>query len=208
MSQIKEKRNAPIRQNREKALAFLAKAARRHDTDPDHSRQVTALALLLFDELYPLHGYDAEERFLLEVAGLLHDIGWSKVVSGRHHKISRDIINDLAIPGINLLDRFTCALVARYHTKSLPDRTKHRQFASLVPERQNLVEWLAGILRVADGLDCNHRSLITGLRCAIKKEELIINLFAEGDCRVQIKRASEKQTLLEKKTGKIIVYRC
>ena len=208
MSQCKNKQNIPMAQNRDAALAFIDAAVRRHDTDPDHSRHVTALALLLFDELSPLHNFGAEERVLLEIAGLLHDIGWSKVVSGKHHKISRDMINDLDIPGVNLLDRFTCALIARYHTKSAPDTARHRQFASLEPKRRNLVEWLAGILRVADGLDCTHRSLVTDLQCVIKRATMVINLAATGDCRMQIRRASEKQDLLEKKTGKTIAYRC
>jgi hypothetical protein len=42
-----------------------------------------------------------EERRLLEIAGRLHDIGWSRVVAGRHHKLSRDMIQELAIPGID-----------------------------------------------------------------------------------------------------------
>jgi hypothetical protein len=41
-----------------------------------HSRKVTDLALKLFDDLEPLHRMRARERFLLECAGQLHDIGW------------------------------------------------------------------------------------------------------------------------------------
>ncbi len=40
-----------------------------------HSRQVAQLALELFDSTVALHGLDAEDRELLELGALLHDIG-------------------------------------------------------------------------------------------------------------------------------------
>src|SRR5512139_1495663 len=137
-------------------MAFVVKAARTYDPDVAHSEHVTVLALVLFDGLRGLHGYGPGERRLLEIAGRLHDIGWSRVVSGKHHKLSRDMVLELDIPGLDERDRLVCALIARYHTKALPDASRHREFASLGSDGRELVEWLAGILRVSDGLDCNH----------------------------------------------------
>ena len=189
-------------------MAFVIETARTYDPDPSHSEQVTALALALFDGLCILHGYKSDERRLLEIAGRLHDIGWSRVVSGKHHKLSSEMIQEIDIPGLDEEERLTCSLIARYHTKALPDPSRHGRFASLDQNKRELVEWLAGILRVADGLDCNHMSPIKRLSCTVADKVLTIHLEGTGDCRIEIERAQQKQELLLKKTGRNIVYRC
>ena len=197
-----------VTRNKDVTLSFVIKTARTHDPDPAHSEQVTALALALFDGLRRLHGYGPVERRLLEIAGRLHDIGWSRAASGKHHKLSRDLILELDIPGLDKEDRFLCALVARYHTKALPDESRHRGFASLDSHRRQLVEWLAGMLRVADGLDCTHARAVGRLACEVGDKAITIHLEAAGDCRMEVERARQKQELLERKTGRRIQYRC
>jgi exopolyphosphatase/guanosine-5'-triphosphate,3'-diphosphate pyrophosphatase len=189
-------------------MSFVVKTARAHDPDPQHNEQVTSLALALFDGLRELHGYGPAERRLLEVASRLHDIGWSQVISGKHHKLSRDMILELDIPGLDDRDRMLCALVARYHTKTLPDVSRHRRFASLNRDRRDLVEWLAGILRVADGLDCTHAHALGGVACDVGDKAITIHLKTQRDCRMEIEGGRKKQDLLEQKTGRKIDYRC
>jgi exopolyphosphatase/guanosine-5'-triphosphate,3'-diphosphate pyrophosphatase len=196
------------KQDRDATMPFVLKTARTYDPDPAHNERVTALALALFDELRVLHEYGRGERRLLEIAGRLHDIGWSRGVSGKHHKLSRDMILELDIPGLDERDRSLCALVARYHTTATPDVSRHRGFASLDPHRRELVEWLAGMLRVADGLDCNHANVVGRLACDVDDKAITIRLEATGDCRVEVERARQKQGLLERKTGRRIEYRC
>jgi len=192
----------------EATMPFVIQAARTYDPDPAHNERVTILALALFDGLGGLHGYGAAERRLLEISGRLHDIGWSRVVSGKHHKLSRDLILELPVPGLDKSDQLTCALIARYHTKALPDASRHREFASLDAGRRELVEWLAGILRVADGLDCNHAAVVGGLACEVSGKAITIRLESADDCRMEMERARQKQDLLEGKTGRRIEYRC
>ena len=189
-------------------MSFVVRTARTYDPDPSHSEHVTTLALSLFDGLRALHGYGPGERRFLEIAGRLHDVGWSRVVSGKHHKRSRDLILELDIPGLDEEDRFLCALIARYHTKALPDESRHREFASLASHRRQLVEWLSGMLRVADGLDCNHSNVVGHLACKVGDKTVTIRLEAPGGCRREIERARQKEELLEQKTGRRIQYRC
>ena len=105
-------------------------------------------------------------------------------------------------------DKLACALVARYHTKALPDASKHRRFAALSAKRRNLVEWLAGILRVADALDSSHTSVVRRLRLQIDDEAVIVHLNTKGDCWDEIRRARRKEDLLVKKSGRSMVYQC
>ena len=194
--------------NEDATMFFVTEMARTHDPDPAHNEQVTTLALALFDGLRALHGFGPEERRLLEIAGRLHDIGWSRVVTGKHHKLSRDMIQELDIPGMDKQERFLCALIARYHTKALPDASRHRQFASLNPRRRELIEWLAGILRVADALDCTHANAVRRLACKVDGKSITIHLEVTGDFRVELERVRQKQDLLVRKAGREIVYRC
>jgi exopolyphosphatase / guanosine-5'-triphosphate,3'-diphosphate pyrophosphatase len=194
--------------DKNETISFVIKTAQTYDPDPAHSETVTALALALFDGLRSLHKYGATARRLLEIAARLHDIGWSRVVAGKHHKRSRDLILELDIPGLDMADRELCAMIARYHTKALPDATRHRRFASLDPDRRDLVEWLAGMLRVADGLDCTHAGGVRGVVCHVGSKAITIRLKAQHDCRMEIQGARQKQDLLEQKTGMGIDYRC
>ena len=196
------------KKDKDVTLPFVIKTARTYDPDPAHSEQVTALALALFDGLRGLHGYSPAQRRLLEIAGRLHDIGWSRVVSGKHHKLSRDMILELPIPGLSKRDRLTCALIARYHTKALPDASRHQEFASLDSDHRELIEWLAGILRVADGLDCNHAAVVERLACDVRGRTITVRLECAADGRTETERARQKQDLLERKTRRRIEYRC
>ena len=194
--------------NKDTTMSFVSETARTYDPDPAHNEQVTTLALALFDGLRALHGFGPEERRLLEIAGRLHDIGWSRVVTGKHHKLSGDMIQELDIPGIDKQERFLCALIARYHTKALPDESRHHQFASLKPRRRELIEWLAGILRVADALDCTHANAVKRLTCDVGGKSITIHLEVTGDFRMEVERARQKQDLLVRKAGRKILYRC
>lgn len=189
-------------------MSFVTEAAQTHDPDPGHNEQVTALALALFDGLRVLHGFGPEERRLLEIAGRLHDIGWSRVISGKHHKLSGDMIQELDIPGIHKKERVLCALIARYHTKALPDASRHGQFAALTPCRRELVEWLAGILRVADALDCTHANAVRKLACKVDGKSILIRLEVTGDFRMELERVRRKQDLLVRKAKREIGYQC
>ena len=100
------------KKGKDAAMAFVIQTARTYDPDPGHNETVTRVALALFDGLHALHEYGPTERRLLEIAARLHDIGWSRVVSGKHHKLSRDMILELDIPGLDERDRWLCALIA------------------------------------------------------------------------------------------------
>ena len=196
------------KQTRNRTISFVAKTAETYDSDPAHSENVEKLSLGLFDGLRAFHQYGSRQRLFLEIAARPHDIGWSQAVSGKHHKLSRDLIMGLNIPGLDEQDRLACALIARYHTKALPDASRHKRFASLDPNQRALVEWLAGMLRVADGLDCSHSNVIRRLVCDVGDKTILIRLEAAGDCRMEIEGARQKQALLEQKIRRRIEYQC
>ncbi len=132
--------------------------ARRNGWDEPHSRQVTKLALSLFDQTAELHGLGPPERELLEVAGLLHDVGFA-VAQSAHHKHSLYLIRNADLDGFGPEELAVIANVARYHRKALPSE-RHPDFQALSEGERTLVRRLAALLRIADGLDADHFQVV------------------------------------------------
>ena len=186
---------------RERIEAF----ARPLDPDPAHSHQVARLSLLLFDGLRGVHGLKGRDRPLLEAAALLHDVGWSRGGKG-HHKHAYDLIRrgeDLPFPEE---DRNLVAAVARYHRKALP-RARHRAMRDLSPKDRRRVRWLAALLRVADGLDVEHRGRVQGLRCRFRDGVPLLEVRSEEPPEAALRAADRKADLFRRLHERNLVMR-
>lgn len=134
------------------------------DEDPAHSDHVASLALQLFDATAGRHGLGDDSREVLEAAALLANVGLFVSHAG-HHKHSYYVIrNSEMLTGFTDREIELIAQVARYHRKSAP-RKKHPEFAALDRDDQGRVRVLAGILRVAVGLDRNHGGRVRSVTC-------------------------------------------
>lgn len=161
----------------EAALAMISTWASYRDPDFDHSRKVTSLALELFDGFgaSSLHATfrDRQARRILQAAGLMHDVGRAKKDAG-HHKRSLRMIRKLEPPvGWTDDEIFSAAVIARYHRGGEP-RVDHGDYATLMPAEQERVSWLAATLRLADGLDFDHRGRILGVSVVRERAALVI----------------------------------
>ncbi len=176
-------------------------------SDVRHAKHVTELTLALFNRLAEIHQIDTRGRFLLEIAAMLHDIGWSRTTNGGHHKHSRDMILEADLPGVTDREKTICALVARYHNKAEPDTSRHKDYASLKKKDRRIVSWLAAMLRVGDGLDCLHTNNVNITGCKIDKKTLTIMLAAKKNCTMEIRCARKKGALLEQMAKRDLVFR-
>ena len=169
----------------------------RHETEPEHPRQVARLALALFDGLSSLHRYGADERRLLECAALLHDIGWS--VSGAdgrgHHKASALLIREFPWKTLTPTEVRCVAAVARYHRKALP-KSDHKDLKGLPAAERSRVDWLAACLRTADGLDRRHLQQITEISVRILGRRTELWVDAPGTINEELATADQKSDLL------------
>jgi len=175
-----------------KAVMRLAKSCK---YEAGHTHQVTRLALQLFDELQSLHGLGAEERFWLQCGALLHDIGWIEGQQG-HHKTALRIILTTPVLTFDTRERFIIGSIARYHRKALPDE-KHDHFATLKPAERQVVRVLAGMLRVADGLDRTHQNLVKNLSCEVLPKRLVLRCAVRRPAEDERQEALDKGALLE-----------
>ena len=132
--------------------------AREYWPDPEHSEQVRKLSMELFDSLQDLHKLRKKERCWPECAAILHDIGLWQGSKGHHKNSMKLILNDSQLP-ISSTERRVISNIARYHRKGGPQNI-HYNFTSLSSELKQKTAILAGILRLADGLDFSHQSIV------------------------------------------------
>ncbi len=174
----------------------VAELATRCGQSGPHPECVAHLALQLFDQLAPLHGLGEEDRRLLEYGAYLHDIG-QHIGYERHEHHAAYIIKNGDLRGFSDTERTILALIARYHRKSRPKR-KDPDFAALPPKRRRAVSVLAGIVRLADGLDRSHHQLVQDVRSEIGPEQVTITAEVVGDAELEIWGARRKSRLLER----------
>lgn len=188
-------------------LRLFREFVERCQCDRRHVEHVRHLALRLYDQLAPELRCAPEERALLEAAALLHDVG--QLVSYRkHHKHSYQLIMHADRLNLSARDRAIVALVSRYHRRRGPSR-KHAEFAALPPEDQQIVRRLAGLLRVADGLDRGHTAVVERVdaevdpaRCQIRIAPKMIG----ADLSLEVWGASRKADVLAKCLGREILF--
>ncbi len=162
------------------------------DSDPPHAFHTSALAVELFDQTRSLHKLGPAERELLAIAAVLHNVGLSIGHSG-HHKHSYYVIrHSERLTGFTEQERELVALVARYHRKSRP-RKSHAEYAALPSERRRIVRILAGLLRIAIGLDRRHSQLIESVQVAITDDDIVITPAAEPDVDLELEVFSARE---------------
>lgn len=155
LDQARRRAGATLHHLRDLRRASVLHLLELTDEHPDHSREIARLALDLFDGLRELLGHGDAARELLEAAALLCNVGVFISHSG-HHKHSYYVIrNSEHLAGFTDREIELIAQVARYHRKSQP-KLKHPEWAALSDDDRVLVRDLAGVLRVAIGLDRSH----------------------------------------------------
>lgn len=175
---------------RDPRLAEVLELARTCQYEPVHTHHVTGLALRLFDDLAELHGLGADARFELQAGALLHDIGWVEGWENHHKKALQIILNAQSLP-FDSKERLIIGSIARYHRKALP-KAKHDHYAALSPMEQNRVNILAGLLRLADGLDRTHQARVRSIRAEVNRKQVMLR------CKVRQPAEDEREAALEK----------
>lgn len=176
----------------------VLKLAEQLDEDRRHSTAVVRLALELFDSTAEVHGLGDGDRELLEAGALLCNIGLF-VSHAAHHKHSYYLIrNSEHLTGFTDGEIELIAQIARYHRKATP-REKHEEFAALSPDDQHRVRVLAGLARVAVGLDRSHVGRVSEIGCRIREGTLLIEASprADEDISLELYAATQRKDLLE-----------
>lgn len=172
------------------ATRSTVQLGRRYHFDEPHATHVDRLATQLFDKLAPLHKLGSEDRILLRVAALAHDIG-DFIDYAAHHKHTQYILENSDVMGLSHDHRRVVACIARYHRRALPS-PKHATFGSLSVEDQRKVKKLSAILRIADALDRGHRSKVNKLDVVVGAKEVQLVVAGREDLSLEVWTAERK----------------
>lgn len=184
---------APVRPpdiRRDSVVALL----RRCQQDGPHAERVAELALQIFDQTRSIHQFAAGERRILEFAALLHDIG-RRLSFEQHEYHAYYLIRHGDLRGFRDEEIELIALVARYHRRARP-KPRHREYAALRPRSRRVVRVLAGILRIAEGLERGHAQVVRYVRCDVSAARLRIVAHVRGDAELEVWAARRKSPLL------------
>jgi exopolyphosphatase / guanosine-5'-triphosphate,3'-diphosphate pyrophosphatase len=181
---------------REAAIEKLAAAC---SGELEHGRTVATLAGRIFAQLAEPFGLSPDDRQLLEWAARLQDVGYV-INYDQHHKHSYHLIRNSRIPGIRGHDLEIIANVARYHRGALPKR-KHENFSRLSSEEQQRVQRMAGILRLAGGLDRSRSQQVKDVKVQIEPQRVVLDVIADAEPQVDIWGAERRTELFEKVFG-------
>ena len=87
--------------------------------------------------------------------------------------------------------------VARYHRKRMP-KAKDIYFTKMTKASARVVNVLSAILRIADGLDRTHFSVVKSLDCKVRSRSVMIKVKARQDAELEMWQTSQRTDLFEK----------
>ena len=126
-----------------------------------------------------------------------------------HHKHSYYVVrNSEHLAGFTDREIELVAQVARYHRKSAP-KQKHQEWAALRRTDRAMVRTLAGVLRVAIGLDRSHAAAVRDVRARWDDDVVSVSLHATGDHPIELEAhaAELRRGLLEEVLGRRVEVR-
>ena len=141
----------------------------------------------------PLHGLDDAAREYLEAGALLANVGLV-VAHSKHHLHAYYVIRNSELAGLTDPEIEIIAQIARYHRKSEP-KASHPEFAALTPPTRQLVRTLAGILRVAIGLDRSHAAASPPCAPSVHAKRVVVLVEPEpgADIGLELYAANERK---------------
>jgi len=167
--------------------------ARFYDYQQRHAEHVRRLTTRLFEQLKPLHGYEANELELLNAAALLHDIG-TVVNYNDHHKFSEIIIAGNGLPGYSPREVALIALIARFHRKGTPLAADYS--GVLQDGDEQVVLRLAALLRLAEYTERGRSGRVNDIRAEWNEKQLNLTLVADEFPAVELWDAQRNATRL------------
>ncbi len=178
--------------------------ARRAEYDARHAEHVRRLSLSLFDQLGPVHRQAPDARLALELAAVMHDVGYF-VGADSHHKHSEYLIRNGEIGSLNGDLRARVAAIARYHSNAVPE-PHHKLYSSLDKDSQRQVRAMAALLRIAEALDNTHQQDVGEINTAVDGKRVVLELTGKAT-PAMLAEARKKAKLFEKEFKRVAHFR-
>jgi exopolyphosphatase/guanosine-5'-triphosphate,3'-diphosphate pyrophosphatase len=192
-------RKGPHVPRREQVWESALQLGKKYSIDANHAALTAKLARQLFDQSRSLHNLGEEERLLLEVSALLHDIGHF-INTIDHDKHGYYILKANRLIGLNDHQQEIVSNLVRYHRKAIP-AGEDPNFKSLPQTDRITVTKLSALLRLADGMDVSHANHVLSASLAEKKRAWQLSLRGKGDLMLEKWALDKRRVLFEEVFG-------
>lgn len=188
-----------LRDPREDLYSASVELARRYQTDRLHSEQVARISLELFDQTQRLHRLKEEDRVMLQIGSLLHNVG--KYISMQDDDIfSYQIIKSAVIPGVSDRKLEFLANLIYYHNGNFTRKPNLQKYLH-EEDRLDLMKLLA-LLSMANALDASHSQKIQ--KCRLNRDEdgsYVLNLYSSEDIMLEMWTLERHKALFQNVFG-------
>jgi len=199
---------APVAQDEVQAAALreaVERFAARLGDDSDHAQHVKRIALSLFDQLRTIHGMGPDLRLALELGTRLHDIG--RVVNREgHHKHGEYLVRNADLPELRGWRKVMVACLVRYHNRQSEPNMGHKLYAELEPQQRACVRALSALLRLAEGLDDDHKQSVVRVDVEMHRREAVFRVQTKNASNAPAWGAQRKAGLFEEEFGLKAVF--
>lgn len=145
--------------NRDQVWESAIRIGHKYHFDLEHASYVAKLAGRLFDQAGDLHLLNGEERLLLEIGALLHDIGHF-ISTVDHDRHGYYLLKANHIIGLSERQQEMVASLVLYHRKGFPYHDASVSSLLSLKDRLTLTK-LCAFMRLADALDPSHTQRVT-----------------------------------------------
>lgn len=163
--------------------ASVMSLCRRSNFRDGHAHAVARMATELFDGTAELHGGSEEDRELLELAALMHDIG-EHVSRDGHSRHTAYLIEHGGLRGFSPDEVRMLSCLGRYHTRGKP-RESFLAWEALSETDRRRVLSLLSILRIADGLDVSHAGVIGRIEARLEPDRVVLSARSRGEAELE-----------------------
>ncbi|MCC6985928.1 MAG: Ppx/GppA family phosphatase [Anaerolineales bacterium] len=167
----------------------------KYQYDGKHSNLVAFLAGSLFDQTQPLHNLEEDDKLLLGVAALLHDIGHF-VSTVDHDRHAQYLLKASPLIGLSSREVDIVANLARYHRKAMPT-LQDETFRALSSRDRSAVIRLSVLLRLADAMDVSHTQRVRGVSMREAKNKWILSLDGKGSLSLETWALEKRRSLFQ-----------
>lgn len=183
--------------------------AERCSVDMEHSLHVAELSARVLCAVSRHYEVDRPLERMLRAAALLANAG-NAISYSKHHLHSYYIIRNADLMGFSDDEIEMIALTARYHRKS-PPKDSHPEYGRLGRDDRLAVDLMAGVLRVATGLDRSHDQCVSEVSSSMRDRTLVLSVRhscrSEERIELNIHTAQARVDMLEEYLGDEVIIR-
>ncbi|MGH9057345.1 MAG: HD domain-containing protein, partial [Acidimicrobiales bacterium] len=161
-----------------------------------HGSKVAVLAKELFDGTAWMHGLGDDDRELLELGALLHDIGEHVSAEG-HERHTAYLIENGRLRGFRPDEIAVLACLGRFHKRGTP-KSSFEPFAAMGAAERERTTRLVALLQVADGLDRSHGGPVRSVAVYSSPGLVEVVVEAADDIDLELWGLRRKRALFER----------